>query len=200
MKEASKNTLGRYKGWIILIAIVLSGIALYAHINSVYNETIRREIPLSALYLENQNELSSYVSGFYEQIGIADRKSEAMNKILLDSVRGRYDNGGGLDLSGLTIFDQMLPYIQEGRVKFKNRQSLLIDQVNAYKLWYREGFVRSMILSNFIPTRNLEARNGDVVHQGAAALAMMERIILDSTTKQAYETGVLEPLIGAPKK
>ena len=104
------------------------------------------------------------------------------------------------DLSGLTIFDQMLPYIQEGRVKFKNRQSLLIDQVNAYKLWYREGFVRSMILSNFIPTRNLEARNGDVVHQGAAALAMMERIILDSTTKQAYETGVLEPLIGAPKK
>ncbi|HXK37897.1 MAG TPA: hypothetical protein VJ579_02420 [Candidatus Paceibacterota bacterium] len=192
-------------GAIAIIALLLS----YSCVNDTYNESVPQETALSALFLSNQNELSSYVSGFYEQAGIANMKSDKMTKFMTDAVTGRYDKeGGGFDGSAMVsmikeaypgtnefgIYDKILPFVKAGREAFKGKQDYLLDQIRTYNNWRRKGFARAYILKYFFPTNNLQARIGDKVYYGKEALEKMERIILDSQTKKAYETGVMDPL------
>ena len=81
-------------GWIVLVvlaAIIGSGLVFYGYINGLRSESVKREAQLSAQYQSNQNYLSTYISGFYEQIGVANLKSEKMDQILSDAVKGRYE-------------------------------------------------------------------------------------------------------------
>jgi hypothetical protein len=191
-------------GAVAVIALLLS----YSCINGEYNESVRKETQLSALFSSNQNELSAYVSSFFEQANVANAKSEKMTKFMTDAIRGRYDKGGGFDGSAMIsmikeaypdakefgIYDKIMAFVKAGRESFKGKQDYLLDQIRAYKVWYKEGIVRGLIMKKFIPSNNLEARIGDKVYTGKEALNMMERIILDSQTKKAYESGTMDPL------
>ena len=206
-------------GWIVLVvlaAIIGSGLVFYGYINGLRSESVKREAQLSAQYQSNQNYLSTYISGFYEQIGVANLKSEKMDQILSDAVKGRYEKSGGFsqgggffsaileaypNLAGLNIFDKIVEYISGQRAGYRDIQDKLLDMLRSYYTWRQDGFVQSFIVSSVIgvPTDRLEARLSDGALHGAAARDKMYQIVLASQAQEAYKTGTMDPL-AVPKK
>lgn len=201
--------------WLIGVGVLLIlVIVLFSTFNGIRNTGVDKETALSAQYLDNQNELSTYISKFYEQIGIADRKSEQLNRILEDAVKGRYDNdlqaatpgesGGALisaiveaypDLSGLDSYDKVLDTISAGREAYKQKQTKLLDMLRNYDKWREQGLIHNVLVNIAgYPSDNLKARLGSKVVTGQAALDQMYMIVLTSQAAEAYETGELDPL------
>ena len=199
------------KGLIITLgvvaALVVVAISLYGYVNNMRSAGITHETALNAQYLDNQNELSSFKSSFYEQVGVANLKSDKLDQILEDAVKGRYEGkmepgtGGSMfsaiteaypDLKGqLDLYDRIVDFVRAGREAYKQKQSKLLDQLRAYDKWRQDGIVKSVL---GIPSDALEARIGTKVPRGVAARDQMYVIVLTSDTKKAYETGVDEPM------
>jgi len=202
------------KGLIITLAVIagliFGGFGLYGYVNSTRSEGIKLETSLSAQYLDNQNELSSFKASFYEQIGVANLKSDKLDQIIEDAVKGRYEGkmqpgtGGSMfsaiteaypDLKGqLDLYDRIVDFVRAGREAYKQKQSKLIDMLRAYDLWRQDGLVKSFFLGKFFPSDALKARIGANVKSGPQALEQMYIIVLTSDTKQAFETGVDAPM------
>ncbi|MBI2449923.1 MAG: hypothetical protein HYV47_00125 [Candidatus Nealsonbacteria bacterium] len=200
----------------IFVAIILIvGLSLYGWVNGVRNDGIQHETRLTAQYLDNQNYLSAYVSGFYEQLGIANLKSEKLDQILSDAVRGRYDKGGfnvgssfftGImeaypNLAGLDVYDKVVNYVAAGREGYRATQSKLLDMLRAYDSWRETGIVKSQAVRMLgFPSSRLEARIGDQSLKGVEARDRMYRIVLAPDALKAYESGTMEPLKVLPSK
>lgn len=209
-------SMGKIVAIIILAAIVVGGVGLYNYYNGLRDESIAFEKPLNAQYLDNQNMLSEFVSGFYEQVGISNLKSEKMDKILKDALTGKFGDEGfksngsfisafqeaGIDLTGLNIYDKIMDYVQAKRPEFKMAQSKLLDMLRAYDTWREQGAIRSWFIAKFIgaPTVRLEARVGSNVYTGAKAREMMYQIVLTDKAVKAFETGKMAPLNPADVK
>ncbi|MDZ4836994.1 MAG: hypothetical protein SGJ27_24695 [Candidatus Melainabacteria bacterium] len=194
----------------VVVALVVGAFSMYGYVNSMRNDGIRMETALSAQYLDNQNELSSFKSSFYEQMGVANLKSDKLDQIISDAVKGRYEGkmepgtGGAMfsaiteaypDLKGqLDLYDRIVDFVRAGREAYKSKQTKLIDMLRVYDYWRQEGLVKSMFLGNFFPSQALNARIGASVQRGQAALDQMYIIVLTSDTKKAYETGTDEPM------
>lgn len=200
-------------GLVIMAMVALVGVSLYEYTNSVRNEGIGHELSLSAQYQDNQNELSTFISNFREQMGISERKSEKIHDILVGAVKGRYESQNGNvgygkgspffsaimeaypDLKGLDMYDKVASLVSSGREAYKAKQSKLLDQLRAYDNWRKQGFVRSWLVNQLgFPSDNLEARIGTKVSRAKDARDQMYLIVLASDAKNAYETGTLEPL------
>lgn len=213
MNIAGREISRKLITWAVLAVVGLFVVVgLFSTFDKVQKEGVAWENQLNAQYQDNQAELSAYVSGFYEQTGIAKAKSDKLNAILLDAVKGRYDGktsaqpgGGSLfsaiveaypDLSGLDIYDKIVDYVQSGRRAYKNAQSQLLDMLRGYNEWRQSGIIKSKVVSiSGFPSQRLEARLGPgKVFKGEAALEQMKVIVLDSESRKAYETGELEPL------
>src|SRR6185369_8370334 len=87
-----KKVIGLIITLVVIGGLVGTVIGLYNYANSLQMTAIAKETQLSKQYLDNQNELGAYISSFYEQVSVANLKSDKMDKILLDAVKGRYDN------------------------------------------------------------------------------------------------------------
>lgn len=213
------------KRWVQIVAVLTAlllifGLFTYSKINSLHREGVQREAELTAQYLDAQNELGSFISTFYEQLGIADRKSEKLDLILSDAVKGRYDQTGLTpatpgqpqgnqlisaiveaypDLSGLNSYDRILDTIASGRTAYKNKQSLLLDKLRAYDTWRNQNIFGSMLIriAGF-PSDNLRAQVGQQFVTGKAAENQMYVIVLPSDAQQAYTSGTLAPLTVPP--
>ncbi len=192
----------------LLVVLVGAGLALYGYANALRSEDVNWSTQLNAQYLSNQNYLSAYVSGFYEQLGLVKYKSEKMNEILLNYAKARGEKGAVSqaflaavveavpDLKGLNIADKMLAYVQSGREGYRATQDKLLDMLRSYDKWREDGYVQSWIIANVIgaPSERLEARIGAMVYRGKEAREKMYVIVLASDAKKAYETGTMEPL------
>lgn len=200
------------KKWLIAGGIVLAVILIFvvwplASMSSTKSTGVDKETALSALYRDNQNYLSSYIAGFYEQTGVAQAKADKLNAILLDAVKGRYDGhtsaqpGNGQlfgaiqeaypDLTALNIYDKIVNYIQAGRAGFRDRQSALLDKLRDYDKWRKSGLFHPMWVSLAgFPSDSLEARvNGQPTLTGAAAEDKMKQLVLVGQASQSYQTG-----------
>jgi len=214
--EDTMTTKARLPGWIIPAGII-AGIAfvlfsLWGLANSIRNEAIGYETQLSADYQANQNHLSSFISEFKETVGIADRKTDQLDRVLTNAVTGRYgENGfsadGALmsavveaypDLRGLDTYDKVIDTIRAGRTDFKNRQDGLLDKLRAYDNWRKRGIFRSFVLGQWAPSQNLVARVGGQRLTGRAALEKMYDIVLIRDATKAYETGEMDALQAPP--
>ena len=193
----------------ILVVFVVIGLVIFSMFNGARTDGVKREAGLTAQYLDKQNYLSAYVSGFYEQIGVANLKSEKLDQILSDAVKGRYDEGGfsvgssfftGIveaypNLVGLDIYDKIVDYVSAGREGYRGKQSKLLDMLREYDTWRESGLVHSRIVGKLgFPSERLEARVGNEVWRGKDARDRMFLIVTTSGTRKAYETGTMEPL------
>jgi len=201
----------------LLIIILLCGgliglgVTAYGYINGLRSEQIARETGLNEQYLANQAELSGYVTAFYEQIGVANLKSDQMDRIIEDAVKGRYDDDTAANPTqgamfsaiveaypdlDLEIYDEIAAFVREKRDAYKNNQTTLLGLLQDYDQWRKEDLIRSMVLKYILraPSDALEARIGSQIWRGQAALDHMYLIVLDSQTVKAYETGILDPL------
>lgn len=198
---------------VVLGGIVVGGVMLYAYINGVRNELVTQETALNAQYQDNQNELANYETSFYEQAGLANLKSEKMDKIISDAVKGRYEGkdgqpvergqGGAMfsamveaypDLRGqLDIYDKIVSFISAGREAYKAKQSKQLDMIRAYDKFRNTGFVRSWAVARIgYPT--LRAQIGKQVVRGPEALDQMNLIVTTEATDNAYQSGQMKPL------
>jgi len=192
---------------LFLIAILIGSCI---QMNSLQQEGVQRETELNQQYLTAQNELSTYTSTFYETIGVANLKSDKMDQIITDAVKGRYDSQGSaqpdraqlfsaikeaypsLDLS---IYDKIVDQIRAGRKAFQAQQDKLIDMLRAYDNWRASGLFQPWFIRHLgFPSEHLEARIGKDVKHGADARDQMWLIVTTSDTKRAYETGTQDPL------
>lgn len=212
------DTLKKFKNLIIVgaIALVLLIIAgsIFGKVDTLRNEGIARETQMVAQYKDNQNILSTYIVTFNETLGIADRQSEKLNNILLDAVKGRYDNDtslqpgtGGQMFSAITeaypdltatseIYSKVLDQVNSGRNEYKNAQSKLLDLIREYNTWRETGFIESTINDMLgFPGDNLRVTDNGQTYTGQAALDRIERIVLTQDAVDSYETGTTEPLI-----
>lgn len=191
----------------VLLLIIIIGLA---SCSSTKSEGVRMEQGLNAQYLDNQNELSSYTSTFYETIGVANLKSDKMDKILSEAVKGRYEGhtsaqpGQGQLFSAITeaypnldlkLYDKIVDFIKSGREAYKQKQSKLLDMLRQYDTWRNDGlFHPSIVRFLGFPSQNLEARIGTTVKRGEEARNQMYLIVLTDSTVDAYQTGRQNPL------
>lgn len=214
------------KGWYVGLIIVVVAFGLIvvggcSYANGVRNEGIARERQLSAQYLSNQNYLSAYVSGFYEQVGAVQAQGEVLNSILLDAVKGRYDGkgGGGFAINSplfaaiveaypeagvkelMANWGKVQDYITAGRAGYRATQDKLLDMLRSYDTWREQGFLKDWVVGVIgVPSERLEARIGDKKWTGEEARDKMYQIVLTSDARKAYETGEMEPLKVPSKK
>ena len=184
--------------------------------NGTRGTVITKENALIAQYKDNQNELSTYILQFNESLGIADRQSDKLNEIILDAVKGRYDNdtslqpgtGGAMfsaiaeaypDLTATTeLYAQVQELVVSGRNAYKNKQSKLLDLIRDYNTYLNQDIFRSWVIDTFIdaPTEdNLVIVDAGVTYKGEDALEQISQIVLTQDAVDAYESGTQNPLI-----
>lgn len=189
----------------LLVLLVLVGLVRYS---SVRKEAINQENALEQQYRANQNELSSYTAGAREQFSVVVAQTAALERILGNAVKGRYEGegqhpgtGGALfsaikeaypDLD-LSAYNRIVDYIQSKREAYKNVQNKLLDMIASYENYLTESIFRSPFLGSF-PSKGLEARVGRKVYKGEDALDQMKNIVLTPQARNAYETGDDTPL------
>lgn len=198
--------------------VFLFAISSLLYWNSLDNQGNRQENQLNAQYLDNQNYLSTYISGFYEQVGLANAQSDVLNSILLDAVKGRYDgklgqqdSGSGSLIGNILVIREAYPnvdvllknwgeiqvYVRDQREGYRLFQSKLLDQIRVYEDFMDTGNpMKKLLLATFVdfPSNDLEARIGTKVIRGEAALEQMKLIVNTESTLEAYQDGTLEPL------
>ena len=209
------RTVSLSKGKMILIGVGVLVLILLFGVCSTYTGSrsgaVRKENALEAQYRANQNELSSYQAGAREQFGAVLTQTAALERILSDAVKGRYEGGGGgqqpgtggalfsaireayPNLGDLSLYNRIVDYIQSKREAYKNVQNKLLDMIADYENYLSSGLVRGVALSGY-PSRGLEARVGNKVYKGSAALDQMKQIVLTKEAQKAYETGEDKPL------
>jgi hypothetical protein len=195
--------------WGIVLAAIVTVFSIWGYANSLWNAGVDKETALNAQYMDNQNDLSSYVSGFYEGVGIANLKSAKLDQILTDAVKGRYEGhtsanvGQGQLFSAikeaypnldLGIYDKMLDYIKAGRAKYAGKQSQLLYMLRDYDKWRGTGIVQQWLISWRYPSHLLKACIGGVCQHGEDAEDKMWQIVVASAVNKAYDSGVMDPL------
>lgn len=196
----------------LVVTLCATIFGLYGFVNSTWNEGIGLEKQLTAQYLDNQNYLSAYVSGFYEQAGVLQVQGDVLDSILLDAVKGRYEDGGfavGSPMFAAIVeaypeagvaelianWGKLQDFISAGREGYRAQQSKLLDILRRYDTWRETGLVRRIVVRNLgFPSNNLEARVGEMVFTGEPARDKMYQIVLTSQALAAYESGTLDPL------
>lgn len=195
----------------VLTLLVVSGVGFYGWVNGLRSTSVGYETGLNAQYLDNQNYLSAYISGFYEQLGVANLKSEKMDKILLDAVKGRYGEKGFSsqgaffsavaeaypDIKGLNIYDKIVDYVSAKREGYRAIQSKLLDVLRSYDYWRQDGIIQSWVVASFllgVPTERLEVRLDGKVSRGKEAREQMYVIVLADQATDAYKSGRMAPL------
>lgn len=176
--------------------------------NSVTNAGNKQEATLNAQYLDNQNYLSDCVLRIRESAGVVKGEAAALDEILTNAVKGRYDEGssaqvgGGQlfsaiveaypDLSGLSDgFDKVLAVVNGCRTDFRGKQTEMLDKLKAYDQW-RTGSWTVRHYGDGFPSNNLQARIGTTVKRGQDAYDQMFLIVTINGNDEAFETGETE--------
>ena len=205
------NTPGKIALAVVgLVVFFLAAFAgtLYGQVNAVQKDGTSREAALNAQYKANQNELSTYVVKIKETLGVADRKTDKLDMVLSDAVKGRYEGEATPnvetsaltiaaiteaypDLSGLESYDKVIDQISAGRDAYKNKQDKLLDMLSQYQTFQNSGLIKQHIVSTLgFPSNNLRADDA----RGQAALDQMFNIVLAKQARDAYETGEMPVL------
>jgi hypothetical protein len=196
-----------------VVAALLIGFAAYAisTYTDLRNEGRRQELALTAQYNTMQAGYGQFRTSIYDQVSIAREKRDAMDKILVDAVSGRYNKGNSAqidraalfsaikeaypDLGGLDIYDKILTAIQQGREKFAQDQSKMQTMIQDYNEWRTTGsFLHPIFAGWMFPSDSLEARTGDKVARGQEALDKMSRVIVSAETSDIFDSGEDKPL------
>jgi hypothetical protein len=220
MSDTAANTQrSKYIRWGIIggaiLLVVILVISTFSSFNNTRNDGITYEQGLMSQYKVNKDELSTYIVSFNESLGVADRSTSKLDKILSDAVQGRYDNADGTLTPGtggamfsaiaesypdLTANAETYAKVQDlvisGRTAYKNQQNKLIDMVREYKVWSKKGLVHSqMVKAIGFPSNDLEITDGTNTYHGIDALDRIDRVIIVKEAADAYDSGTIAPLI-----
>lgn len=201
------------KAVIVFAITIIFLIFAFTRFNSLYTQGVEQEQRLDAQYLDNQNYLSAYISGFHEQVAIATSATTSLDQVLTDAVKGRYEQGGyAVNSPFFNVIREAYPeastqeltalwgrintYIASQREGYRNTQSKFLDMLRSYDTWRNSGIIQSIMIRIVgYPSDRLIARIGDNnTIRGQAALDRMYQIVLTTDALNAYNNGTLDPL------
>lgn len=170
---------------------------------------------LTAQYNDNKNELSAAAMQISETLGIADKGADKVNQIWADAISGRYgekmnDKGEGSLINALSIvednpdvsgivanYSKVQEVVVSARNAFKNKQTKMQDQARQYETWLKSGMFRSQVVkSQGFPSDDLKITLGDgTVITGRNALDKMKTPLVDQSTSDAFDSGIMKPMV-----
>lgn len=137
-----------------LIAVLGIGFFLVSQVVNTINGAVVMENNIKAQSASNQNNLGQFTLKVKEALGVAKVNNEALDKIIKDSLQGRYgDDGAGAKQAMLWVKEaypgtydpSLMKTVQQtilsGRTDFEANQNILIDKVRIYE--NQLGFVWS---------------------------------------------------------
>jgi hypothetical protein len=199
----------------VVLGLVGWGISTYTEIR---NDGRNIELSITAKYKAMQSSYGQDRLAFTDMIGIAREKRDAMDKILVDAVSGRYNKPGSPqvdngklfsaiteaypDLTGLNIFDKVSDFVGQMRSKFAQDQAQIAEMIRDYNSWRTTG---SFLHPTFVdwagfPSDALEMQANGNTYRGKDALDRMSRPIIGSDTGVIFDTGVDQPALTPEKK
>src|SRR5262249_3011764 len=146
----------------IVVALIAGAFSIYSYFNTLQQQGVDYETQLNAQYLDNQNILSAYKSTIYEQAGIANLKSDKLDQIITDAVKGRYEGhtsaqpGQGQLFSAITeaypnidlnVYDKIAEQVAKGREGYRATQTKLLTMLQGYDKWRQSGIIQSRLIS-----------------------------------------------------
>lgn len=192
--------------------MVLVLIVTLSNLSGIKNEGADRESQLNSQYLASQAQLDATVRTIKEQFSIANVKSEKLDTILSDAVKGRYDKDTSAkpgasnalfsalveaypDLTGLDTFDKVQDSIASGREAFRQEQTKTLDMLRGYDNWRHKGLIHPTLVSMAgFPSDHLEARIGAKVKHGRAAEEQMFLIVTSSDVQKDFSDGTADTI------
>lgn len=206
--------------WIIPVGIV--GVLLICFLGALQaradtrSTAVHMETQLSAQYDNNRIELSNIKATFYSTISVANLKSDKMDQLIEDAVKGRYDGqstaagaaGKGTLFSAVVeaypqlgenyaLYDKIAQFLIDARKSYAQDQMKLRDMLRAYDLWRNDsgflGLHPLWVSWAGVPTSNLKATVNGTVVTGQAAEDQMSKLVLTSDAQKSYDTGVDTP-------
>lgn len=214
MNSTSFKLPGGIGKWIALVVVAAIAIWAITGYISTHNKSVDMIQQLNAQYPSNQNELSTYINGFYTMLGVANAKSDKIDTILSDSLKARYQgttNSAATqakqnqalfsavkeaypNLSGLSVYDKIVTYVAAKQDAYKNVQNKLLDLLQRFDA-YRNKFPTSMWAGlGAVPMGELRTQVGNDIRHGQDAEDKMWNIVRSAQSNQAYESGTQGPL------
>ena len=173
---------------VILVAAV-GGFFLYKA--GVMNEGLRQEKQIVSLNNSNTIELNQYVASLKEQVGIANVKSNALDKVLKDAVSARYSPGQLADPNAkgsfysaiheaypnadLSLYDKILDFTKTKREQYALLSKQMQGLLETFDVW--RGSFPNSIFTGDLPDHWLVVSDNDGKRlTGAAALEYLNTI------------------------
>lgn len=200
-------------GGLIALVFVMGIVGVISTYTNTRNDGRKQELALTQQWKGTQVRYGQFRTSIYDQLSIAREKRDALDKIIVDAVTGRYDKEGAAgavdqgklfsaiseaypDLKGVDIYDKIIVQIQAGRQAFAKDQEQLQDMIRSYNSWRTTGsFLHPTIVEWCgFPSNTLEAQVGGKVYHGQEALDKMSAVIVGSDTSQIFDSGVDKPL------
>jgi hypothetical protein len=209
----SKSPLSNLPRWVIpaVIAgvIVLLLIITFATKNGVTNKGNQKEQDLNAQYNDNSNYLSDCIVRIRESAGVVKGQTAALDQVLTDAVKGRYDKGSSAQVGGGQLFsaikeaypdlsaigsgfDKVLTVVNGCRTDYRDIQTKLQRMIADFEKW-RTGSFTVRTFGGGFPNNNLKAAKGDTILHGQAALDQMSTVVLVREAKEAQTTHEVAP-------
>lgn len=195
---------------LVLLIGVASAIGTYT---DVRNDGRTQELALTKQFKDTQVGYGQFRTSIHDQLFIAREKRDAMDKILVDAVTGRYDKEGKAgevdrqavfsaiaeaypDLKGLEIYDKIIVQIQAGREAFARDQEQMQDMIRSYNSWRTTGSFLHPTIVDWVgfPSSALEAQIGGKTYRGQDALDKMSRVIVGGDTSEIFDSGTDKPI------
>lgn len=186
--QINNKVIAGVAGGVILLALIIGIFGVKAHVGNV---ALLKEKQIVELNNNNTIQLNQYVASLKEQVGIANVKSAALDKVLKDALSARYNptqmadpNAKGSFYSAmheaypnidLSLYDKILTFVQGQRQDYALLQKQLQSMLADFDTW-RGSFPNSMFTGN-LPDHWLVATddNGNKL-EGQKALDYLETI------------------------
>jgi hypothetical protein len=211
--QTSKDCKGERRVWSIIFFVVTFVLAFptiisgFYAIDTVKNDAVSQETALNTQYVQNQNVLSTYVSSYLTQLGIANLQSDRIRQIIVDAIAGQGLVKDSKDPQKSPLFlalaqaypnvtlsqyNQLISYIEQGRQSFQNAQSTLLTKLGAFDAWRESGFLFHPWLVSLTGAPNdvLNITVGGKKLTGAAAEEQMWKIVRDPVAVADTESGI----------
>ncbi len=155
--------------------VLVLGIWAFFTYQGVMNEGLRQEKQIVSLNNSNTIELNQYVASLKEQVGIANVKSAAIDKILKDALSARYNPAQMSDPSSkgsfysamheaypnidVSVYDQIIVFVKQKRENYAVLQKQMQHLLEEFDVW-RGSFPNSIFTGN-LPDHWLTVQDND---------------------------------------
>lgn len=193
MTTGKKMGVGAVIGLVVLGLILAAGLvggSLFMMYQSLHDTAITWENEIEKKYFESENVLSRVTLTIQETAGVTGMYADDLKDVIKGTYEGRYgDKGVQASMTWIkeqnhqldpSLYLKLQNVIEGGRKEFEISQNRRNEVCQEYKKT-REYLVRGFLL-----------RMADFPKKDMTQLCVM---VLDATTKKAFETGLQEPLI-----